>query len=43
MEDYYWTIFRTTGAPIFYLLYRWALVQRDEAKTAWGEPQAELV
>ncbi len=43
MVDYYWRLFRITGTPIFYLLYRWALEQTDEARTAWGEPQAELV
>ena len=40
--ELYWELFRQTGAPIFYLLYR----QRDlhEAQTAWGaeETAAEV-
>lgn len=43
MEDYYWNLFRATGAPVFYLLYRYELGREQEAKTAWCEPQAEML
>ena len=43
MEERYWELFCTTGAPVFYLLYRSAQEQAQEAKTAWCDEQAELV
>jgi len=41
MESY-WELFRQTGAPIFYLLYRQG--ELHEARTAWGaeETAAEV-
>ena len=43
MADYYWTLFRITGEPVFYLLYRRETEQKNTAQTAWYAPQAQLV
>ena len=42
MESDYWTLFRTTGIPVFYLLYRIDAERKQEARTAWCASQAEL-
>ena len=44
MDDGYWALFRATGDPLFYLLYRMEAEQmQQQAKTAWHERSAELV
>ena len=43
MEENYWELFRATGAPLFYLLYRLDQKDRHQAKTAWAAPPAKLI
>lgn len=43
MDDPYFALFFATGSPIFYLLHCREAAVEEEAKTAWCEPQAELV
>lgn len=43
MKDDYWTLFRITGDPVFYLLYRRESEPKDTAQTAWCASQARLV
>lgn len=43
MEECYWELFRTTGAPLFYLLYRQEQDSNAHAKTAWAVPPAKLI
>ncbi len=47
MDEEYWALFRATGAPLFYLLYRMERERMEqeerETKTAWNERSAELV
>ena len=43
MADYYWNLFRITGEPVFYLMYRRESQRNDTARTAWCPPQAQLL
>lgn len=43
MEESYWELFRATGAPLFYLLYRREQDCNARAKTAWAAPPAKLI
>ncbi len=40
MEDGFWELFRATGAPVFYLLYRREADFACEARTASAEAPA---
>ena len=43
MREDYWTLFRITGDPVFYLLYRHDAEENETARTAWHASQAQLV
>ena len=43
MKEDYWTLFRITGEPVFYLLYRREAEENGAAQTAWCASQAQLV
>ena len=43
MEERYFSLFFATGSPVFYLLYRLAASDEEEAKTAWHASRAQLL
>ncbi len=43
MDDPYFTLFFATGSPVFYLLHCLEAAEEEKVKTAWCEPQAELI